>query len=101
MKKFIATFALATLFAMPLSAKTITVDVNGLVCDFCAQAIQITFGKKDGVTDVNVDLTTKQVVIDLDENAELTDEEITRLITDSGYDLVAINRSADTDNEVE
>lgn len=92
MKKFILTICAVMLVSMPVMAKDISVDVNGLVCDFCAQAVKKVIGKQDGVTNVDVDLVAKKIVISLDDNTELDDEKITSLITDSGYDLVAINR---------
>lgn len=90
--RFLTILVAAITLSMPLMAKQITVDVNGLVCDFCAQSVKKVIGKEDGVIGVNVNLETKKVVIDLNENTTLTDEKITQLITDSGYDLVAINR---------
>ena len=90
--KFLSILALALTFSLPIMAKTITVDVNGLVCDFCAQSVKKVIGKEDGVNTVDVDLIEKQVKIDIDDEAELSDEKLTQLITDSGYDLVAINR---------
>lgn len=92
MKKLLLTAALLLSFAAPAMAKDITVDVNGLVCDFCAQAVKKVIGKEDGVTNVDVNLETKQVVITIADDKTLDDERIKQLITDSGYDLVAINR---------
>lgn len=90
--RFLTILAFTALISMPAMAKTISVDVNGLVCDFCAQAVKKVIGEKDGVEDVTVDLNTKTVKIAMVEDKNLTDEEIEQLITDSGYDLVAINR---------
>lgn len=90
--RFLTILAFTALISMPAMAKTISVDVNGLVCDFCAQAVKKVIGEKDGVEDVTVDLNTKTVTIAMVEDKNLTDEEIEQLITDSGYDLVAINR---------
>ena len=38
---------------------TIYAYVNGLVCDFCARALEMTIGKKDEVESINVDLKDK------------------------------------------
>ena len=81
-----------TLFPQIILAKTVTVDVNGLICDFCAQSLKKVIGKEEGVNAVDVDLTTKAVQIDMDDNAELSDEKINSLVTDSGYEVVAIRR---------
>ncbi len=92
MKKLILTICAVAFFSIPAMAKDISVDVNGLVCDFCAQAVKKVIGKQDGVANVDVDLAAKKVVISLDDGADLSDETVKALITDSGYDVVAINR---------
>ena len=42
---------------------TVYAYVNGLVCDFCARALEMTIGKKDAVKAIKVNL--KEKVIDL------------------------------------
>jgi len=46
-------------FSAPIT--TVTVKVNGLVCDFCARALEKIFSKQDSVENIEVDLTTKMV----------------------------------------
>lgn len=70
----------------------IDVNVNGLVCDFCARALEKVFGGRDEVNAISVDLNNHLVAIDLKDGANIEDEEITRLITDSGYNVVEITR---------
>ena len=72
-------------------AETVNITVNGLVCSFCATAIEKTFGKK-GVDNIDVNLSEKYVRFDLPETVNLTDEEITQAINDAGYDVVEIDR---------
>jgi copper chaperone CopZ len=72
--------------------KEITVKVNGLVCDFCARSLEKVFYKKDGVYGVDVDLDKGEVEIDVTESMKLSDAEITKLITDSGYNVTEIIR---------
>lgn len=74
----------------------IDVTVNGLVCDFCAQALEKTFGKRAEVNDIDVDLGNHRVAIDLKDGADINDETVTKLITNSGYDVVKINRAQAT-----
>ena len=69
-----------------------TVNVKGMVCDFCARAIESVFGKHDEVRDVIVDLKNGKIVINFNEGKILEVKKITKLITDSGYDLVNIER---------
>jgi copper chaperone CopZ len=80
----------------------IRVDVNGLVCDFCAQAIDRVFRKHEAVADVAVDLKNKIVEVALKENGVLEDQLLSKMIVDSGYNVVEINRytaSVDTSEE--
>lgn len=66
------------------------VDVNGLVCDFCARALEKVFGKQDAVQDIDVNLDTKVVTINFKDNQTMEDRNITKLIMDAGYNVVAI-----------
>lgn len=72
------------------STNSINVEVNGLVCDFCARALEKVFGKKDEVAGIDVNLKEGYVKINLNNGRNLKDEEIRKLITDSGYNVVNI-----------
>ena len=69
---------------------TVYADVNGLVCDFCARALEKVFGKQEAVESIKVDLDTKVITVHFNEGQSLDDETITELITDSGYDVEEI-----------
>ncbi len=73
-------------------SNVINVEVNGLVCDFCARALEKTFGKRDEVANIEVDLDEAQVVVTLQDQQAMDDPTLTKLITDSGYNVVAIQR---------
>lgn len=102
MKKFALVLIAFTLLAGPALAdhdgkkhpplKEITVKVNGLVCDFCARSLEKIFYQRDGVYGVDVDLDGGEVELDVTEGAQLTDEEIKKLITDSGFNVTEIKR---------
>jgi len=90
------TFILSTLllsFAVPAYATTSTsiVHVNGLVCDFCARAVEKVFGKQKEVDAVKVDLDKKIITLDFKDNQRLDDATITKLVTDAGYNVVSID----------
>ena len=68
------------------------VSVNGLVCDFCARALEKTFSKKDEVSGIDVNLETKIVTIYFNDEKTLNDEALTQIITDSGYNVESIQR---------
>ena len=72
----------------------IVANVNGLVCDFCAQSIRKIVGKEAAVQQVHVDLSKGQVRIDLKPGKALDDATIDKLIRKAGYSLVSIDRNA-------
>ena len=71
---------------------TINVKVNGLVCDFCARALEKVFGKRDDVSGINVDLDNGLVKVAMKPGQTIDDETLTKLITDSGYNVAAIDK---------
>ncbi len=77
-----------------ITAAAITAKVNGLVCDFCAQALRKVFKKEDAVEGIDVDLDAGEVRIALKSGATLSDETVKALIRKSGYSLVSIERSS-------
>jgi len=71
---------------------TIVAKVNGLVCDFCAQALKKVFKKEEAVASLNVDLDSGEVRIGLKDGQTLSDERVAKLIRKSGYSLVETSR---------
>lgn len=65
--------------------------VDGMVCDFCAQGLIKTFKKNENVSDVTIDLTSKEVTIDMKPGTKLDDGEIAKNVDYSGYKLVKID----------
>lgn len=94
MKKQIVQLGIAAMIFLPnfALAEEITVTVKGMVCSFCAQGIKKTFGKKESVKDINVDLDKKIVKLNVKDGSKMKDEEITQTINDAGYDVVNIVR---------
>jgi copper chaperone CopZ len=76
------------------SENIIDVATNGMVCDFCAQAIEKVFMKREDVQGINVDLDNQKVVIYLKDNASIEDAEIVKLFEDSGYGVDKINKTS-------
>lgn len=69
----------------------VNVGVNGLVCDFCARALEKVFGKREEVTGIDVDLDNAMVSISMKDGMSIDDDTLTKLITDSGYSVIGIN----------
>ena len=75
-----------------VSARTIEMDVNGLVCAFCAQGIEKTLRGFPATADVFVSLEKRIVAIELVEGADIDDATLRQAITNSGYTVVALRR---------
>ena len=71
---------------------SVNVDVNGMVCDFCARALEKVFSEKQEVAAIDVDLDNGKISINFNNGADLEDSTIQKLVTNSGYDVVKINR---------
>jgi mercuric ion binding protein len=81
-------------------ADTMTVDVNGMVCAFCAQGIERKVRALPETKDVYVSLEKKVVVIELKDKQTLSDDTIKALIKEAGYDVTNIKTSAETLDQV-
>lgn len=80
-------------FASIASAKTIEMDVNGLVCAFCAQGIEKTMKTFPATAGVFVSLEHRIVAVQLKDGQDIGDDALAKAITDAGYKLVAIHRT--------
>lgn len=76
-----------------ISAETIKATVNGMVCGFCATAIEKTFKRQAEVRSVNVDLKNRLVTIDTKQGQTLEDAKVGQLLKNSGYSVVKIDRA--------
>ena len=74
-------------------ADTIEMKVNGLVCGFCAQGIEKTLRKNPATADVVVSLENRLVAIQTKDGQDISDDELKKALTSSGYDVKSIERS--------
>lgn len=74
------------------SAEALTVNVKGMVCDFCARAVTKVFGKNAAVDTVDVDLDEGHIHVGLKPGASLSDADIETMVKKSGYAMVSIDR---------
>ena len=79
--------------AVAAATQSVVASVKGLVCDFCARSIEKVFGKQTAVDSVKVDLDASEIRIRFKPGQSMSDDQIARLIRDSGYSLTAITRS--------
>ena len=91
MKKIFLAMALI-LLAGNANANTVKAHVNGLVCAFCATAIENSLKREPNVKSIKVDLDTKIVTIDFTDGKEMNDAALTHLLSEAGYTVTSIER---------
>jgi copper chaperone CopZ len=75
---------------------TIEMNVNGLVCAFCAQGIEKQLRKFPATADVVVSLEHKLVAVALKDGQDIPDAELRRALTNAGYTVKTIQRTQTT-----
>ena len=73
-------------------AKDINIKVNGMVCSLCGQGIKKKFSQVKEVKSIQVDMDNKLVQLTTEGDADLADEQIKTIITESGYLVASIER---------
>lgn len=81
------TIVLALFGASVVQAATLKVDVNGMVCAFCAQGIEKKVRALPQTQDVYVDLKQKTVAIEIKDGQSLDEATVKALIKEAGYDV--------------
>jgi copper chaperone CopZ len=76
-----------------IQAATIEMNVNGLVCAFCAQGIEKQLRKFPATADVVVSLEQKLVAVALKDGQDIPDAELRRALTNAGYSVKSIQRT--------
>jgi len=93
-KAIVATLALGV--ATLGNAATIEMDVNGLVCAFCAQGIEKKLRAYPATSDVIVSLEKRLVAVSTKDGEDIPDDELRRALTDAGYTVTDIRRVDET-----
>ena len=73
----------------------VVVDVLGVVCDFCATAMNKIFSKRDEVAALYVDLDKKTLSLVINDGSDLSDKQIEKLAKQAGYRIAAIRRDSE------
>ena len=81
-----------TVLSKAAFAATIEMDVNGLVCAFCAQGIEKTLRTFPATADVVVSLEKKLVAVATKDGQDIADAELKHALTNAGYTVKAIRR---------
>jgi copper chaperone CopZ len=93
MMKTLLAMVTAALLTANAAAATIEMKVYGLVCGFCAQGIEKTLRKNAATADVLVSLENQLVVVGTRPDTDISDAELTKALTDAGYDVKGITRT--------
>lgn len=73
--------------------KTLKVDLDGLVCAFCAQGVEKKMKAQAATDKVFVSLDKKVALVSLKDGQDIPDATIKSEITDAGYVVKGISRS--------
>ena len=92
MGKFLVAAA-TVLLSATANAGTIEMKVNGLVCAFCAQGIEKTLRKNPATEDVVVSLEHQLVAVATHPGQDIADADLTKALTEAGYDVKGISRT--------
>lgn len=68
---------------------TRTIKIEGMACGHCTARVEKALQETAGVTAVTVSLEEKQAVVTAEDS--VTDETLTKAVTDAGYEVVGIN----------
>ncbi len=85
--------SLLVTFGTSVQATTIEMNVNGLVCAFCAQGIEKQLRKFPATAEVLVNLEHKLVAVALKDGQDIEDADLRRALTNAGYSVKTINRT--------
>ena len=66
------------------------VNVNGMVCDFCARGIEKSFSKDMNLKKIDVDLSKGKVLLAYDLEKKINFDEIKKLIVENGQNATGI-----------
>jgi copper chaperone CopZ len=73
-------------------ASEITVKVQGMVCSMCAQGLKKKFTALPVVKSIDVSLEEKTVKVLTQEDGDIPDDQIIKIITEAGYNVASIQR---------
>jgi cation transport ATPase len=76
--------------------QTIQVELDGLVCAFCAQGVEKKMKAQAATDKVFVSLNKKVTLVALKEGQDISDETIKSEITNAGYVVKGISRTSES-----
>lgn len=80
------------LMSFSVWATRIEVDINGMTCGMCVEAITKELNKTDKAENVKVSLEDKKAYFEVKKDKTLSDSEIKDAVKKAGYQVFKINR---------
>ncbi|MBM7570564.1 copper chaperone CopZ [Aquibacillus albus] len=69
-----------------MAVETKTLDVKGMSCGHCVNAVESSVNELDGIETVNVDLSANKVTVSFDDS-KVQLEKVKEAIEEAGYDV--------------
>lgn len=88
----IALAALCGALVLAAHARTVKMEVNGMVCAFCAQGIEKRLRAMAPTQDVYVSLRDKVVAVALKDGEDIPDATLVTSLKEAGYDVTSVQR---------
>ena len=93
LRKLLITLTLIIIITIQkLSASEINIKVNGLVCEFCAITLEKNFKKSPQIEKIEINLEQKNIKLNVSNNKDISNQEITEIIINNGYAVAEIIR---------
>ncbi len=77
--------------------RQIQVTILGMSCPFCAYGVQQKLQKLEGVTDLEVVLSTGLATLTLEEDADISNEQLQETVKKAGFEVAKIVRNFDSE----
>ena len=100
MRNIIVSLAVLAAALPAFAANSVKATVNGMVCAFCAQGIEKTIAKMDATKAVFVDLKGRVVLVEAKDGKTLDQSAIGAAIVDAGYEVVKMEASTQSVDEI-
>ena len=100
MRNIIVSLAIAIAALPAFAANSVKATVNGMVCAFCAQGIEKSISKMEATKAVFVDLKSRIVLVEAKDGKTLDEKAIGAAIVDAGYDVVKMEASTQSVDEM-
>ena len=77
--------------------RQIQVTILGMSCPFCVYGVQQKLQKLEGVTDLEVVLETGLATLTLEDEADISNEQLKKTVKDAGFEVAKIVRNFESE----